>query len=94
MEGSDAADHGERWDRNKRAVAGGSAADGNAGGRLDHLEGRTTPVPVDTKQEPVWTWRANGFKNERNLRTDATVIDGYNYRQSRSADIQAFGPMH
>jgi len=29
---------------------------------------------IDTAMEPPWTWYANGFKNERNLRNDSTVM--------------------
>jgi len=56
--------------------------------------GHATPVTNDTKQEPVWTSNANGFKRERNLRTDATVINRYHHWHLRSADIPAFGLMY
>lgn len=36
--------------------------------------GHTTPVQFDTNLEPTWTWEANGFKNERNLRVNSTVM--------------------
>jgi hypothetical protein len=34
----------------------------------------------DTAMEPVWSWWANGFKNERNLRNDNTVMSCDNNR--------------
>lgn len=36
--------------------------------------GHSTPVQLDTNLEPLWTWEANGCKNERNLRVNSTVM--------------------
>jgi hypothetical protein len=36
--------------------------------------GHSTPLQFDTNLEPTWTWEANGFKNERNLRVNSTVM--------------------
>jgi hypothetical protein len=44
-----------------------------------------TSFSLDTNLEPVWTAEFNGFKNERNLRTDATVMSCNNTADAKCA---------
>ncbi len=41
---------------------------------LATIRSGTSTYTFDTLLEPLWTWYANNFKNERNLRTNTTVM--------------------